>query len=144
MKIFQNKLIQRKLICVTLGILFGLLCVYFANMDARKSIWGTPLMWSILYNRLLIGFFITIIGVFNWHGLFGFRYSPWLRGLMIGMLVSVDMAIGVFMNPEIATKQVKVIFWSTIIIGGIYGLIIDVVATRVAGEGKELLGKWAK
>ncbi len=144
MQIFKNKLIQRKTVCIIMGLLFGLLCVYLADSASEESIWGTPLMWVLLYNRLLIGFFITVIGAFNWHAILGFRYSPWLRGLMIGMIVSIDIAIGAFMNPEIAAEEMKMIFWSTIIIGGIYGLIIDVVATRMTGEGKELLKGWAK
>ena len=144
MKIFKNKLIQRKMICMSLAILFGLLCVYLANKGSEQIVWGTPLMWAILYNRLLIGLFITVIGAFNWHGVLGFRYSPWLRGLMIGMVVSLDMAIGIFINPDIPVDQIKMIFWSTIIAGGIYGMIIDIVATRVTGEGKELLDGWVK
>ncbi len=85
-----------------------------------------------------------MVGVFNWHGVFGFRYSPWLRGLSIGMVVSLDMAIGIFIAPTVPVDQIKMIFWSTILVGGVYGMIIDIVATRLTGEGKELLNGWTK
>lgn len=132
------------MVCIALALLFGLLCVYFANSGSEESIWGTPLMWTLIYNRLLIGLFITIIGVFNWHGVFKFRYHPWFRGMMVGVIVSLDIAIGTFMAPDMTPEEMKMIFWATIVAGGVYGMIIDLVATKVAGEGKELLEGWVK
>ena len=144
MKILECKLIQRKLICITLGILFGLLCVHLANSSSEESLWGTTVMWAILYNRLLIGFVVLIIGAFNWHAIFNFRYWPSLRGFTIGILVSIDMAIGSLMTPDKSPEELKMIFWATILVGGVYGLIIDVIATRITGDGKELLQGWTK
>lgn len=144
MKIFKNNLVKRKLVALTLSILFGLLCVHLANGSSEQSLWGTALMWQILYNRLLIGILVTIMGVFNWHSFFGMSLSPWFRGLLAGALVSVDLAIGVYISSDVPVDQIKMIFWSTIIAGAIYGMIIDIVATKVAGDGKTLVEGWAK
>lgn len=132
------------MICVSLALLSGLLCVYLANGNREESIWGTTLMWTIIYNRLLIGLFVTVMGVFNWHGFLKFRYHPWFRGFMVGIVVSLDLAIPTFMSPDIPANQIQTVFWATIFAGGIYGMIIDIVATRFAGEGKELLEEWQK
>ncbi len=38
-----------------------------------------------------------------------------------------------------AIDEMRMIFWMTIAAGAVYGLIIDVIATKVAGDGKELM-----
>ena len=101
-------------------------------------------MWAILYNRVLIGMFVMFVGVFNWHGVWGFRYHPWFRGLSVGIVVSLDLAIGLFVAPTMPVEEIKTVFWATLIAGGVYGMLIDIIATRVAGEGKELLKGWTK
>lgn len=144
MKLFQNKMVRRKLISISLALLAGLLCVYLADKNSAEKIWGTMVMWAILYNRLLIGLFITFIGVFNWHGIFNLRYAPWLRGFLVGAVVSLDLAIGTLIAPTLPVDQLKMVFWSTILAGGFYGLMIDLIASKFGGEGKELLEEWAK
>jgi len=46
------------------------------------------------------------------------------------------MAFGALMgpNPELAQQG----FWMTLLFGGIIGMIIDLTATKFAGQGKEL------
>jgi len=39
------------------------------------------------------------------------------------------------MNPEIPWS----IFWASLVAGGVYGSIIDMIATKYGGEGKALL-----
>lgn len=144
MNIFKTKLVQRKLVSVSLGLFFGFVCVFFASKGSTEPIWGTPLMWQILYNRMLIGVVVMIMGVFNWHSFLGMRFSPWLRGLWAGAIVSLDMAIGIFIASNLPAEQVQMVFWSTIGMGAIYGMLIDVIATKLTGEGKELLKEWSK
>jgi len=131
-------LCKRKMIAITMGILFGLLCVTFANSSSEESIWGTALMWVIIFNRFLVGYVVFIIGVFTACPVTKIKLYPWLRGSLVGAIVSLDMAIGVFVSPAPSEEQ-KMIFWSTIIVGAIYGMIIDIVATKFGGEGEKLL-----
>ncbi len=70
------------------------------------------------------------------HPIFGFRCFPFLRGAILGAVVSLVNAFGILTMP---TENAATIFWLTIGVGAIYGLIIDVVATKIGGEGKTLI-----
>jgi hypothetical protein len=130
---------KRKTICVVLGIAFGFLCSYLASQSPEIStdFWGSWLMWTIVFNRFLIGMFVFIAGVFTVHPIFKFRLSPWLRGAIMGAFVSFDIALGGMIGNE--SPEATMIFWMTILSGAVYGLVIDIVATKFGGEGKELL-----
>jgi len=144
MKIFSDPLVKRKLICVVLGIVFGFLCFYLAEggNGPEESLWCTPVMWGILFNRLLLGVMVFLAGFITFHKTFKFRLYPWLRGLIVGAFVSVDLAIWYLMMPDIDSSQKWAIFGMTIVAGAVYGLIIDVVATKLSAEGKDLLNGW--
>jgi len=142
-KMYSLPMVKRKMVCTVMGIGFGFICAYLASkgspeIPADPNFWGSALMWSIVFNRFLIGMFIFIAGAFAIHP-FGFRLYPWFRGLMMGAFVSIGVAIGVYMSPVVPADMMCKIFWMTIISGGIYGMIIDVVATKIAGDGEKLL-----
>ena len=132
---------KRKLISVLLGLGFGFLCAHLAHQSpelaAIENYWTSASAWVIIYNRVLIGFFVFTAGAFTVHPIFKFRIHPILRGAACGALVSLINAIGVLTMPEM--ENLTQIFWGTIITGAIYGAIIDLVATRFGGEGKVLL-----
>ncbi|MBN1269944.1 MAG: hypothetical protein JXB04_10165 [Kiritimatiellae bacterium] len=132
-----QSLVLRKTVCVVLGILFGLLCCWLASGETK--VWGTPLMWSILWNRLLIGVLVFVAGAINYHAFLKFRIYPCLRGAACGLVVSADAAIGSLMGGYVA-----VAVWGTLVMGAIYGLLIDAIATKVAGEGRAVLGEWSR
>jgi len=141
-KLFSLPLIKRKIVCVILGIAFGFLCSFLAwksspDLQNDPNYWWSPMMWAIVYNRFLIGVVILFAGAFTVHPFFKWlKFAPWFRGTILGAVVSVDMAIGSLIS---GTPDSCKIFWMTILAGAIYGLIIDVVATKIAGEGKDLL-----
>ena len=139
-KCCNKPLIKRLLISMILGIGFGLLCAYLASTK-DPSIWDTssPVFWSIVYNRFLIGVVIGIAGFMTKHPMFNFKIPAWLRGAKIGAIVSVAMAIDTLMIPDTPSSELWKLFWMTILAGAIYGLIIDVVASKFGGQGKELL-----
>ncbi len=62
-----------------------------------------------------------------------------MRGAKMGFLVSLPMAIGSLQgaNSEVACNG----FWIVVIFGTVIGLTIDVVITKLSGEGRELVGK---
>lgn len=131
----------RLVVCLALGLVFWLLCTYLASSN-NPGIWGTPLMWTLIANRVTIGFVIAIIGVFTHHPCFGFRLYPILRGALWWAIISVQLAIGIYMTPNMPASQQALLFWMTILVGAVYGLIIDLVATKLSSEGKKLLIKW--
>lgn len=141
MQLWSDLLVRRKLVCVALGIVFGLICCAFAASGGKTAVWGTPLMWAILWNRVLIGIVVFLGGALNYHVALGFRLSPWLRGAVIGAVVSIGPALGSLMSP--AGYQAEAV-WGTIVMGAVYGLLIDIIATKATGDGKAMLGEWAR
>jgi hypothetical protein len=93
-------------------------------------------MWTIITDRFLIGLVVGLAGVYTTHPVFGFKLPPCIRGFCLGVFVSLTLAAGYMMNAD-ATWT---IFWATLIAGGVYGLIIDMLATKFGGEGKDMIG----
>ena len=122
---------KRFVIAMPLAILAGLLCVCLASGSA-PDIWGTALMWTILTNRIIIGMIVGLAGAYTRHPIFGFPIPSYLRGFCLGVFVSVSLAAGAMMSPGTTWT----IFWATLLAGGIYGSIIDILATKFGGEGK--------
>lgn len=134
----MNKLFLRRFaIAISLAIVFGLLCVYLAS-GSNPGIWWTPAMWSILFNRFLIGIIVAVVWVHTVHPVFGFTVKPFLRWTVFWTLVSIDLAIGVFVGN---VPNAIFVFWATIIAWAVYGMIIDMMATKFAWEGTAILGK---
>lgn len=133
----MSNLQKRFFIAVPLGIVFGFLCAWFAS-SSNPGLWWTPLMWTLVTDRFLIGLVVGLAGVYTRHPIFGFRCPPALRGFVLGALVSLPIATGGMMStvPDMGPWE---IFWASIIAGAVYGLIIDLVATKFAGQGPELL-----
>lgn len=145
MSTFSHPAAKRKITCVLMGIGFGFLCAYLASGGMEgKDFWWTILMWSIVVNRMLIGFVIFVVGAYNYIPLFKMKYPAWLRGAAIGAVFSLGMAMGVLMDPTMEYAEAMNIFWMTIAAGAFYGLVIDVTATALFGDGKKLTEGWQK
>jgi len=141
----NTKFKKRCLISGAMGLAFGLLCFmgFSSNPDmpvefAKFQKWNlsNPMMWSLIANRFAIGFTVGLAGFMTVHPIFKFRLPTILRGLQIGIIISLSLALGSFMGPN--ADLAKQGFWVTLIFGGIIGMIIDLVATKFAGQGEEL------
>lgn len=67
-----------------------------------------------------------------------------LRGAFFGAIISLDIAIWVYVSSTTDQATKCRVFWMTILAWAVYGLIIDMVATKFGGQGKELLHKKQK
>lgn len=126
---------KRFLIALPLGIVAGLVCTFLAS-SSTPAIWGTALMWTIIANRFVIGLVVGFAGAYTRHPVFCFPIPSYFRGFCLGVFVSLSLAAGVMMNPE----GTWTIFWAILVAGGVYGSIIDMLATKFGGEGKDLVG----
>jgi hypothetical protein len=90
---------------------------------------------------MTIGGVVAIVGAYTRHPVFGFPTPSYLRGAVFGAIISIQLAVGVFMSPATGYYSQMTLFWLTILAGAIYGSIIDMIATRVGGEGRDLLWK---
>ncbi|MBF0262670.1 MAG: hypothetical protein HQL97_12655 [Magnetococcales bacterium] len=131
---------RRFKISIGLGALFGLLCAWLAGQQQPELFSPTnPIFWSIFTDRLLIGMMIGFAGAFTRHPVLGFPYRPWLRGGCLGLVVSLPLAAGAMSGPPHPHASAWMIFWASLLTGAVYGLIIDLVATRFGGEGIDLI-----
>ncbi|MEO5353515.1 MAG: hypothetical protein H7835_09945 [Magnetococcus sp. XQGC-1] len=131
---------RRFVTAMALGVLFGLLCVYLAaRQQPELASFSNPIFWAILTDRILIGMVVALAGPFTLHPILGFAYRPWVRGACMGTVVSLPLAAGAMAGPETAHISLWMIFSATLIAGGFYGAVIDVLVTRFGGEGRSLL-----
>ncbi|MBF0181763.1 MAG: hypothetical protein HQM03_17230 [Magnetococcales bacterium] len=131
---------KRFLLAIGLGTLAGLLCVWLAarGQPALGSP-SHPIFWAILTDRMLIGMVVALAGAYTVHPVLGFPYRPWLRGLCLGVVVSLPLGAGAMGGPAPEGVSSWVIFFATLIAGGVYGLAIDVIVSRGGAEGAALL-----
>ncbi|MBF0173636.1 MAG: hypothetical protein HQL83_09345 [Magnetococcales bacterium] len=137
---FRHPAAKRFMVALSLGIVFGFLCLYLVGRQQPEIASLThPIAWSILTDRILIGMVIAFAGAFTVHPILGFSYRPWLRGSCLGAVVSLPIATGAMSGPSTGPMSPWVVFVATVVSGMIYGAIIDLVATRVGGEGVDLV-----
>jgi len=103
-----------------LGFVCGIICLFLAKSGGNQV--PTAMAWAIILNRALIGF---VIGISAWK----IHFIP--HGLLIGVFVSLSPALA-----SLATMGYN-IFIGTLIMGAIYGLVINLVISVVFKEKKE-------
>jgi hypothetical protein len=138
----QKKFLKRFLISIVLWILFWFVCTWLAS-SSNPGIWWSALMWNLLFNRFLIGLVIAMMWVYTIHPVLWFKCFA-LRGAFFWAVISLDIAIGSYISNTADPATQFRVFWMTILAWAIYGLIIDIVATKFSGQGKELLHKKQK
>ena len=141
----MNKTALRLCGGTALGALFGLLCFYGFGTQPNLSpelkaltVWSTSnfMMWEIIVNRAIVGFTVGLAGFLTVHPLFGFKLPAVLRGFAMGVFATLTLALGILIDG--ATPEAVNAFWITLIAGGVIGLLIDVILTKIAGEGSDL------
>ena len=122
---------KRMLITVSMGAIAGVGCAHIAGIFSLSD----PLFWILFLNRLLIGIVVGVSGFVLRHPFFFFPCYA-LRGIFFGAIISLLSALGVLIDPQ--PENAIQIFWTMIVVGALLGLVMDVVATKFAGEGKKL------
>ncbi len=145
----KNKnLTKRIMLGTALGAVFGVLCFagFASNADlpaemARWQVWSwsNAMMWGTITNRMLLGIVVALAGFITHHPTFGFKLPVWARGMKIGFIVSLPMAIGALMSTDAAAAQRG--FWLVLVAGTIIGMVIDIIITKLAGDGEKLQSK---
>lgn len=132
----MNRYVKRIATAVGLGIVAGLLCAWGASTHGVPGALNvhSAMFWGTVVNRTVLGFLVGIVGVINVHPLFQSVHMRYLRGIGIGTFISLTMAIGTLMQPNMWST-----FWLILLAGAIIGLIIDTVVTKAFGDGNHLL-----
>lgn len=134
-------MVKRMFTSIVLWISFGIICAYLASTwNTDPNYWGSPLMWNLIFNRFLM--WITI--AFAWfvvvHPILKIRMYPAIRWALLWAIVSLDISFWPFITWM---ENAWTLFWWTILVWAIYGLIIDIVASKVWWEWETLL-EWTK
>lgn len=111
---------MKRLVIATLsGLLFGFVCFGFACSGSGEV--NTWLGVSIIAGRTLLGFGI---------GISRFSMGHWtIHGLVMGLLFSLPMAFGAMIGPENPEMSPEAIAISTVVMGIVYGFLIELITT---------------
>ena len=110
---------KRIMIATLSGVLFGFVCYGFASSGSEQL--ALPIGLQIISSRTLIGFAI---------GISSLSLKHWsLHGLAMGMVFSLPLAFSGMLAPENPDFSQTMMFISTIVMGMIYGLLIEVITS---------------
>lgn len=106
---------KRLFIATLFGVLTGYICYLMASSGGKEL--PLFLTLNIILGRTMAGFGI---------GISRFRIKHWaLHGLVMGFVFSLPMAFGVMLGPENPEFTQKEMFIATMIMGMIYGVLIE-------------------
>ena len=111
---------KRVLIATVIGALCGVFCAYgTASMEGPAAAFiTTGVLAATFYNRVLIGLFVGLGDNIKLH--------PVARGALIGAVISLMSSIILLVDGQPEGGAVFLVF------GVVYGVIADVVATKLA------------
>ncbi len=108
---------SRLLVTTLLGFVFGVVCWLLAS--SGQPAMPAAMSWSIIFSRALLGF---VIGISVW------KINYMLHGIVLGFIVSIPMALG-----SLSFQGLK-IFLGTLIMGMIYGFLIELISHLIIKE----------
>lgn len=118
---------KRLIISTLLGVVFGFVCYGIAS-GGREQL-PIALALNIILGRTLIGVAI---------GISRFPCKHWsLHGLLMGFIFSIPAGFGAMLGPENPELTHTMLFISTIVLGMIYGFLIEFI-TSVLFKAKQL------
>ncbi len=103
---------KRLMLATLFGFICALICLMLGHY-AGGTEWSLPFVLSGIANRTMMG---VVIGVLGW------KASPFLRGPLFGLLMSLGPGLA-FWTPDKTGPY--------IVAGTIYGLLIDALTTKV-------------
>ena len=112
---------KRVAVATLSGVLFGFVCYGLASSGAGELAW--PIAVQIILSRTLIGVAIGISCVCLHH---------WsIHGLVMGLIFSLPLSFSGLMAPESPEFSTAAMFISTVVLGMVYGLLIEVITSLV-------------
>jgi len=112
---------KRLIISTVLGVVFGFVCYGLAS--SGQSGVSTILALNIILGRMLIGVAI---------GISRFTLKHWsLHGITMGLVFSLPAGFGAMLGPENPEFSHTMLLTSTIVMGMIYGFLIELITSVV-------------
>jgi len=128
-------MIKRMSVALGAGVGVALIDIWLSSAS-NPDAWDLngPMFWYMFLNRVSIGFFVAIAGIVTIHPLLNFKMFP-IRGAFVGVWISLSMAASIFFEDSATWGT----FWMIVLSGAVYGVLVDILATKFAGQGKKLL-----
>jgi hypothetical protein len=110
---------KRVVVATLAGVLFGFVCLGLASTGPDQL--PLPVALQITTSRILIGVAIGVscLSLGHWS----------VHGLVFGLLFSLPLAFSVLMAPENSQFSKTGMFFGTVLLGMIYGLLIEVITS---------------
>jgi len=104
---------KRVIIATICGIVFGFVCLGLALSNPHpEGVITLPIKINIVLSRVLLGFMI---------GISALRLKWWLHGAVLGLIMSIPMAVQVMDKPQIMI--------GTFVMGIIYGVLTELITS---------------
>jgi hypothetical protein len=117
---------KRLVVATISGLAFGFVCFGFASSGPNALAW--PVALQIITERTLIGVAI---------GISVLKLGHWsVHGLVMGLIFSIPLAISGMMAPDNPEFSKTAMFVWTVVLGMIYGLLIEVITTKLFKAGR--------
>jgi hypothetical protein len=111
--------VKRVVIATLSGVLCGFICLGLASRAPGPLAW--PIAVQIVTSRTLIGFVI---------GINALSFGHWaVHGMAMGLIFSVPLAFSGLMAPQGAGFSKVSIFVFTLLLGMVYGLLIELITS---------------
>jgi hypothetical protein len=112
---------KRVIIASVMGLVCGFICLGLIASSGSEIAW--PIVAQVLSARTLIGIAIGLscftIGHFTLHG------------MIMGLIFGLPLAFSGLMAPDSPEYSKEMMFISTVVIGMIYGLLIEFVTSGI-------------
>ena len=134
-------MVTRLSIGESFGFLCGLLTVLVIFIIAPDI--NLPFLLGIVFWYTMLGVFVGLLGVFR-----KYLFIPmpwWFRGSWVGLWLNLGLALLIWDVAEdaLAARGIGLSFGTyilgSIVEGAILGLVLDFLATKFGGEGKETI-----
>ncbi len=111
---------MKRLIIATIGgMACGLVCLMMVTSGPAPV--AVPIFWQVFFSRTLIGVAI---------GLSCLKLGHWaIHGFVLGLVFSLPLAFSGMMAPETVEYSQGGMFFLTALMGGIYGILIEVLTS---------------
>lgn len=132
----------RVFIGIIIGLIVGIISI------AVSPIFGFPLLsmfgFGTLITFVMMGFTLGLVGMFDYHPVFGFKMRWWIRGPVAGFIFTLMYILLSYETLEVI-MQSNIVSWMGLsspfwaLLDGItIGLIMGWMETKFAGEGSSL------
>src|SRR5512146_631262 len=108
----------RVIVATVMGFATGFICLAFASSGPQSL--PAPVAYQIVFTRALAGFAI---------GISVFRINWLIHGAVLGLLFSLPLAFSNLMAPENPEFSRSSMFFASLIMGLIYGVLIEFVTS---------------